>query len=156
MPVPSDSAGAIIALNVVRAVIDTNVIAGSLLRGEGQNRAILRACFEGRIRPVVGQSLFLEHEDVLGREQLFRKSPLSSLERRQLFEAFLSVCDWVPVYYLWRPNLRDEGDNHIVELAVAGAASMIVTNNIADFRGAELRFPEIRVLRPPDALKELS
>ena len=58
--------------------------------------------------------------------------------------------------YLWRPNLRDEGDNHILELAVAGAATMIVTNNIADFRGAELRFPEIKLLTPPDALKEIS
>ena len=100
--------------------------------------------------------MFLEYEDVLGREQLFRKSPLSPADRRRLFEAFLSVCEWVPVYYLWRPNLRDEGDSHIVELAVAGAATMIVTNNIADFRGAQLRFADIRVLRPPDALKDLS
>ena len=92
---------------------------------------------------------------MLGRERLFQKSPLSQVERRQLFEAFIGVCEWVPVYYLWRPNLRDEGDNHIVELVVAGSAAMIVTNNVADFRGAELRFPEIRVLKPQDALKEL-
>ena len=36
-----------------------------------------------------------------------------------LLDAFSSVCVWVPVYYLWRPNLPDEGDNHVVELAVA-------------------------------------
>jgi predicted nucleic acid-binding protein len=60
------------------------------------------------------------------------------------------------VYYLWRPNLRDEGDNHLVELAVAGAAQVIVTNNVADFQTSELRFPGIRVLRPGDLLKELS
>jgi predicted nucleic acid-binding protein len=124
-------------------------------RQERHNRAIIRACFEYRLRPLVGQSLFLEYEDVLGREPLFQNAPLSPRERRQLFEAFLGVCDWVPVYYLWRPNLRDEGDNHIVELAVAGAAAMIMTNNVADFRRAELRFPEISVLKPLDALKEL-
>lgn len=73
-----------------------------------------------------------------------------------MFEAFLGVCEWIPVYYLWRPNLRDEGDNHIVELAVAGGAAMIVTNNISGFRGADLRFPEMQVLRPIDAMKELS
>jgi putative PIN family toxin of toxin-antitoxin system len=144
------------AVAAQRAVIDTNVLTGALLRQQGQNRAVLRACFGDRLRPVLGQKLFLEYEDVLGRAGLFRNSPLSAVEREQLFEAFLSVCEWVQVYYLWRPNLRDEGDNHLVELAVAGAASVIVTNNVADFRASELRFPDIRVLRPGDLLKELS
>jgi len=137
-------------------VIDTNVLAGALLRREGQNRDVLRACFQEHLKPLVGQALFLEYEDVLGREQLFRKSPLAASERRQLFEAFLSVCEWVQVYYLWRPNLRDEGDNHILELAVAGGASIIVTNNVADFRGSELRFADIRILSPKILLKELA
>jgi len=137
-------------------VIDTNVLAGALLRREGQNRDGLRACFQDHLKPLVGQALFLEYEDVLGREQLFRKSPLAASERRQLFEAFLSVCEWVQVYYLWRPNLRDEGDNHILELAVAGGASIIVTNNVADFRGSELRFADIRILSPKILLKELA
>ena len=76
--------------------------------------------------------------------------------RGQLFEAFLSICNWVHVYYLWRPNLRDEGDNHIVELAVAGGEAAIVTNNVGDFRSADLRFSGIRVLAPRDALRELT
>jgi putative PIN family toxin of toxin-antitoxin system len=139
-----------------RVVIDTNVLTGALLRREGQNRGVLRACFEERLKPVVGQALFLEYEDVLGRQSLFRRSPLSAHERRRLFESFLSVCEWVRIYYLWRPNLRDEGDNHILELAVAGGASMIVTNNVADFVGSDLRFPDIRILSPKDLLKELA
>ena len=83
-------------------------------------------------------------------------SPLDAAERKQLFQSFLGLCEWVPVYYLWRPNLRDEGDNHIVELAVAGGASMIVTNNLADFAGSDLRFPQIRVLGPKNLMKELA
>ena len=137
-------------------MIDTNVLAGVLLRRQGQNRDVLRACFQDHLKPLVGQALFHEYEHVLGREQLFRKSPLAASERRQLFEAFLSVCEWVQVYYLWRPNLRDEGDNHILELAVAGGASVIVTNNVADFRGSELRFADIRILSPKILLKELA
>ena len=86
---------------------------------------------------------------------MFRKSPLSGVERQQFFESFLKVCEWVRIYYLWRPNLRDEGDNHILELAVAGGASIIVTKNTADFEGANLRFPGIRVLSPKDFLKEM-
>jgi uncharacterized protein len=138
-----------------RAVIDTNVLVGGLLRRGGQNRDVLRACFEERIRPIIGQALFLEYEDVLGRDALFRRSPLTPVERRRFFESFLGMCEWIQVYYLWRPNLRDEGDNHIVELAFAGGASIIVTNNAADFLCADLRFPEIRIVRPRDFNKEL-
>jgi hypothetical protein len=34
--------------------------------------------------------------------------------------------------FLWRPNLPDEADNHVIELAVAGGASAVVTNNVRD------------------------
>ncbi len=93
---------------VFRIVVDTNVFVGALLRHEGQNRQILRACLEERARPIMGQALFCEYEDVLGRKELFRDSLLSTPDRQRLFEAFLSVCAWVHVYYGWRPNLRDE------------------------------------------------
>ena len=37
------------------------------------------------------------------------------------------------VYYRWRPNLRDEADNHLIELTVACGADYLVTRNIKDF-----------------------
>lgn len=59
------------------------------------------------------------------------------------------------MYYLWRPNLRDEADNHLVELAVAGAAEFVVTLNLRDLRSMELRFPALRIVTPEAFLKEL-
>ena len=50
--------------------------------------------------------------------------------------------------FLWRPNLSDEGDNHVVELAVAGMADTIITNNERDFVRGELRFDALRVESP--------
>jgi hypothetical protein len=47
----------------------------------------------------------------------------------------------VKVYYLWRPNLPDEADNHLIELALAGGADTIVTNNLRDVSRGELTFP---------------
>ena len=138
-----------------RVVIDTNVFAGALVGGTGYNRRVIRACLSGRLKPLMGQALFLEYEDVLNRRSLFRASPLSPQERQELFAAFLSVCEWVQIYFSWRPNLPDEADNHIVELAVAGGAAMIVTNNLRDFRGADLRFPDLRMVAPRELVKEL-
>jgi len=136
-------------------VTDTNVLVGALISPSGHNRDVIRACFAGRLRPIVGETLFHEYEEVLSREALFRKSPLSRRERVSFFEAFLRVCEWTHVYYLWRPNLRDEGDNRLIELAVAGSAGMIVTNNVRDFRGSELRFPSIGVVGPGQLMEEL-
>jgi uncharacterized protein len=138
-----------------RVVIDTNVLTGALLGRASHNRRVIRACLEGKCKPLVGPTLFLEYEDVLGRAHLYRSSPLSKKERDELFAAFLSVCEWVQVYFSWRPNLRDEGDNHVVELAVAGGASLIVTNNLRDFKPAQLQFPGLRPVTPMDFLKEL-
>lgn len=149
-----DSIGAIIELTM-RIVVDTNVLLGALLRQGGPNRKVLRACLEHRLLPYVGLKLFLEYEDVLARERLFRNCPLNAAERQQLFAAFLSVAEWTEVHYLWRPNLRDERDNHLMELAVAASAEILVTNNLCDFRNAELHFPSIRVLSPSDCLEVL-
>jgi predicted nucleic acid-binding protein len=59
------------------------------------------------------------------------------------------------VYFTWRPNLRDEADNPLVELAVAGGADAIVTRNLRDLGRMELRFPQLKVLGPEDFLKEI-
>ncbi len=64
-------------------------------------------------------------------------------------------AEWVRVYYAWRPNLPDEGENHLVELAIAGGAEFIVTRNLRDLQRMELRFPQLKVVSPEDFLKEL-
>jgi hypothetical protein len=58
------------------------------------------------------------------------------------------------VCFGWRPNSPDEGDNHLIKLAVACGAGFIVTNYVADLTGGELRFPEIRVVRRLEFMKE--
>lgn len=83
------------------------------------------------------------------------KGPLSAEERQSLFEAFLSVADWIKVYFLWRPNLPDEADNHLIELALAGSAETIVTNNLKDLGHGELRFPGLAIQSPKQFLATL-
>lgn len=140
--------------SLVRAVIDTNVFIGARL-GTGAANAVIAACLRSRFIPLMGAALLAEYEDVMGRATLFHGCRLDAAEREELLDIFLSRCEWTRVYYLWRPNLRDEADNHLVELAVAGAAECIVTYNLRDLRAMELRFPALRVMTPEDFLKEL-
>jgi putative PIN family toxin of toxin-antitoxin system len=139
---------------IMRVVIDTNVFIGACM-GVGASRAIIEACLRKQLVPLMGTALLAEYEDVLGRAPLFEGCRLNVRERSELLDIFLAHCEWVRVYYSWRPNLQDEGDNHLVELAIADAASSIVTRNLRDFRAMELRFPNLRVLSPEDQLKEL-
>jgi len=141
-----------------RIVLDTSVLVSALLRareGTASSR-VLRHCLQRHCQPLMGAKLFLEGESVLARSGLFRGCPLSAVERHEFFAGFATVCEWIPVYYLWRPNLPDEGDNHVLELAVAGGAGWIVTQNIRDFRRAELRFPGIAVLTPKEFLQTVN
>ena len=138
-----------------RIVVDTNVFTAAVLSPAGGNRKVLRACMASLARPLMGAALFHEYEDLLARPELMKQSPLTPPERQQLFGAFLTVCEWVRIYFLWRPNLPDEADNHLIELALAGGADVIVTNNVRDVRRGELSFPQLRILTPREFLKTI-
>jgi putative PIN family toxin of toxin-antitoxin system len=139
----------------VRVVIDTNVFVGACL-GQGAAAEVLRRCLTGAVRPLMGSALLAEYEDVLARSDLMQSSRLTAAERDELLDIFIARCEWTRVYFGWRPNLPDEADNHLVELAVAGGAQVIVTRNLRDFARAELNFPGLRCLAPGPFLKEMA
>jgi putative PIN family toxin of toxin-antitoxin system len=137
-----------------KVVIDTNVFVSALLSADGASRRVLRLALSGEIKPIFSNSLFAEYEALLGRTGLWTKCVLSQTEREALLDALIVSSDWIAIYYLWRPNLNDEADNHVLELAVAGAASYIITGNMRDFVHAELLFPTVKILTPGSFLKE--
>ena len=134
-------------------VVDTNVFIGACL-GVGASNKAIASCLRGQNAPLMGTALLAEYEDVLGRPRLFTRSRLSTVEREELLDIFLSHCHWTRIYFGWRPNLRDESDNHLVELAVAGGASHIVTRNIRHIGRMELKFPHLAVVTPEKFILE--
>ncbi|MDJ1168703.1 putative toxin-antitoxin system toxin component, PIN family [Roseofilum sp. BLCC_M154] len=137
-----------------KLVIDTNIFVSALISPTGASRALLRACLQGKYQPLIGTALFLEYESILSRSEVMARCPLPRTDVETLLAAFMSVSQWVQIYYLWRPNLTDEADNHLIELAIAGNAEAIVTQNIRDFQRAELLFPQISVLTPEELITE--
>jgi len=144
---------AIIKLMANIIVVDTSVLISALIGQKGPGREVLRKCLQGKYNPLISNALFMEYEDVSKRQQILDVCPLSSEEIRELLNAFYGICHWVPIYYLWRPNIVDEGDNFLIELALAGNATHIVTNNTGDLRNAELNFPGLAIVRPERLLR---
>jgi len=134
-------------------VVDTSVLISALTGQKGPGREVLRKYLQGKYNPLISNALFLEYEDVSKRQQILDACPLKSEEIRELLNAFYSTCHWVPIYYLWRPNIVDEGDNFLIELALAGNAMHIVTKNIGDFQNAELKFPGLTIVKPERFLR---
>jgi len=127
-------------------VLDTNVFVSALRSEGGASREVLRRIFQGRHVPLFGNALWLEYEDLLGRP--LWPDTTTAAERRQILAALAKAGKWVSVYYGWRPNLPDEADNHLIELAIAGGAQAIVTHNVKDLGRGELNWERLRVLPP--------
>jgi putative PIN family toxin of toxin-antitoxin system len=138
---------------MVSVVLDTNVVVAALRSGGGASRRVIRGCLAGAYEPLFGPALLAEYEYAVLDPRL-PESLADERERQELLAAIASVGRWVNVYYLWRPNLRDETDNHLVELAVAGGAVAIVTHNVRDLKSGELVFPSLRVVTPAAFLKD--
>lgn len=133
-------------------VVDTNVFVGALGRHDGANRKILELCFLEEMTPLMGDALYFEYESLLGRDAVFENSAFTPQERSNFFDDFCSICQWVSIHYRWRPNLRDEGDNHLIELAIAGGAEVIITWNKKDYRNSDLVLPQMNILTPIEFL----
>jgi putative PIN family toxin of toxin-antitoxin system len=137
---------------MVAVVIDTNVFVAGLRSGGGASRQVLRLGIEGAYVPLFSNALWLEYEDLLTRPVWTDETTPG--ERRAVLAALAAAGRWVKIYYGWRPNLRDPGDDFLIELAVAGAAVAIVTHNIRDLHRGELRWPAFQILTPAGYLEK--
>jgi predicted nucleic acid-binding protein len=60
----------------------------------------------------------------------------------------------VESHFMWRPQLRDPGDELVLEAAANGRAAAIVTFNRRDFGTVPLQFG-IEVLTPMEAVRRI-
>ena len=133
-------------------VLDTNVFVSALRSGGGASRQVLRRILQGQATPLFGNTLWQEYQDLLGRDVW--TSATTPEERLQVLAALAQASRWVHVYYGWRPNLPDEADNHLFELAIAAGAPVIVSRNTKDLARGELRFASPQVQTPEHFIQE--
>ena len=118
-----------------RIIMDTNVLFAGIYSSSGASFQVLRLIDDGNIIPVISTTLLFEYEDVLKREQTGLK--LSHKQLETILDNICALSEFQRIYFLWRPYLKDQKDDHILEVAVASKTKTIVTHNLKDFKGID-------------------
>ena len=140
----------------MRYLLDTSVLVAAFRSRSGASNAIVRRALRGDLPLVVHQKLVYEYSDVLSRPDILAETGLAWADVELVLAHLVASAHDVEVRYLWRPNLKDEADNFILEIAVAAWPCTIVTHNLKDFVHAELRFPQIALCTPGQLLQSLT
>ncbi len=99
-------------------------------------------------------ALALEYESQCLMAEHRLASGLSESEVHAFVDRLISFAEPVELFFRWRPQLHDPGDELVLEAAINGRATAIVTFNEKDFRQARTSF-DIEVLRPGEILRRL-
>ena len=118
----------------------------------GASAAILMAARQGLITLLMSVPLAIEYEATCQRAAHRLAAGLSAPEVNRFLDVIVAMAEPVKPRFLWRPQLRDPGDEMVLEAAVNGRAALLVTFNIRHFGATPSRFG-IDVLRPGEALR---
>lgn len=132
-------------------MIDTSVLVAGVRSRRGASFQLLSRIGTGEFEIAVSVPLVLEYEDVLLRQMA--ATSLDETDVRNIVDYMCSVATCQEIFFLWRPQLKDPGDDLVLELAVAANCEAIVTHNVRDFGGSD-RFG-IRVVNPGMFLNQL-
>ncbi len=121
-------------------LLDTHVLVAGLTSTKGASHALLVALASAQLRMAASPALWLEYETVLKCEAT-RAVHGFSIEQVDSFLSALAVwVEPVSLHYIWRPQLRDPGDEMVLEAAVNARVDALVTHNVKDFSVAAPRF----------------
>jgi putative PIN family toxin of toxin-antitoxin system len=132
-------------------VLDTNVVVSALRSRRGASHRILELLAQDPpFRICLSVPLVFEYESIL-----FRDFGNSDARIKPILDYMCSVAELQEIHFLWRPFLRDPGDEMVLEVAVGAGVRSIVTHNVKDFDGVESKFG-IQVERPGEFLTRLA
>lgn len=139
----------------MRYVLDTDVLVAALRSRTGASRRLLHLLYQGHYHALASVAMMLEYEAVLKRPENLQAFGLTEHEVDLFLNSMALLITPVTPFFLWRPQLRDPGDEHILEAAVNGGADAIVTFNLRHFQEGAARFG-IVTIRPADAVRRIN
>jgi len=138
----------------MRVVLDTSVIVSAMRSRSGASNRLLQMAFGGSFQVLASPALFLEYEEVLGRDDQRVLHGMSPQRTNDFLIGLAGIIEPVRIYYQWRPQMQDADDEMVLETAINGHADAIATHNVRDFVSAASKF-DLRVTEPGTLVKEV-
>jgi putative PIN family toxin of toxin-antitoxin system len=135
-------------------VLDTDVIVAALRSDRGASRQLLLGALNHDFEVLLSVPLILEYEAVLSRPEHLAACGLSNAEVGRVLDDLAAVARPVRLAFRWRPRLSDPDDDMVLETAINGTASAIVTFNQRDFTEGMKGF-SCAVILPAKALQQI-
>jgi predicted nucleic acid-binding protein len=120
----------------------------------GASAELLRRIDAGEAVMALSVALALEYESICLLAEHRLAASLSESEAMVFVNGLIALAEPVVAHFRWRPQLRDPGDELVLEAAVNGRVGAIVTFNERDLRPAYTNFG-IDVVRPGEALRRI-
>ena len=133
----------------MRAVIDTNVLIAALL-WRGPPHALLEQLRAGTMTLVSSPALLAELAEVIGRAKFDAILVQSNTSRERALAEVRQLADVVEPLPLAHPVCRDPDDDHVLALALAAKAELIVSGD-NDLRSMK-SFENIAIVAPAEAV----
>lgn len=122
-------------MSAIQIVVDTNVFVTALSSNKGASYKLLQLIKKGKFQLNLSVPLVVEYEAVAKRT--IGEITLDEKEVDNILDFVISKANHWQIYYLWRPQLKDPGDDMLLELAVTAGCQYIVTYNMDDFKATE-------------------
>ena len=133
--------------------IDTSVLFQAFHSRRGASFQILQKVRYGEITMAVSLPVFQEYRDLLSRDDVRKQLALGPEDVETLLQFIATVARPTSIRFVWRPNLRDENDNMVMELALASGSEYLITRNTRDFLlDTDLSNEEVTVVTPAEFL----
>ncbi len=133
--------------------LDTSILYQALMSKTGASYFILQQVRNRKIQIALSVPVFLEYQDVLTRDKSLKDFELTLNDVEKFLRFIAYIGKPFEIYFLLRPNLKDEKDNKLVELAVTSQSDYLITSNIRDFKDAELKFDQLKIITPAEFVK---
>jgi putative PIN family toxin of toxin-antitoxin system len=148
-----------------RLVLDTNILVRAFINPSSDSGRILRACEARLLVPLLSSAVLREYREILGRPQLCLRYPqLNRPEIAVALERLIYVGDHYRRVRVKFDYPRDPKDTHLIELAIAGAATHLIStdDDLLSLPHARTdagkrfrqRLPNISVAKPDDFLQQ--
>ncbi len=135
--------------------MDTDAVVAAMRSPTGASAALITAAQTKRVTLLATAPLCLEYESVCSRTEHVEAAGFNRADLSIFLDAVVDLVEPVDAWFLWRPQLRDPGDELVLEAAANGRAAAIATFNRRHFLPGATRFG-LDVLLPRDALQRVT